>query len=136
MPHSPALMVQAGVLVALNSDDSERMRHLFAEAAKTIRFGGLSEAEALKTITLNPARILGIDRRVGSIEVGKDADLAVFNRHPLDPYTVCQYTLVDGRIGFDRSQYLQERNKNQEKNAVPEEAGKKDGKASGREVRP
>lgn len=136
MPHAAALMAKGGVLVALNSDDSERMRHLFADAAKTIRFGGLSEAEALKTITLNPAKILGVDRWVGTIEKGKDADLAVFNRHPLDPYTVCLYTLVDGRIGFDRSQYLEELKKRQEKKAAPEEAGKKDGKASGREVRP
>jgi imidazolonepropionase-like amidohydrolase len=135
MPHAAALMAQAGVLVALNSDDSERMRHLFAEAAKTLRFGGLSEAEALKTITLNPAKILGIDRWVGTIDVGKDADLAVFNRHPFDPYTVCQYTLVDGRIRFDRSLILEERKRSQEKKAAPEEAGKKDQKAADREVR-
>jgi imidazolonepropionase-like amidohydrolase len=135
MPHAAALMAQNGVLVALNSDDGERMRHLFAEAAKTIRFGGLSEAEALKTITLNPAKILGIERWVGTIEVGKDADLAVFNRHPFDPYTVCQMTLVDGQVGFDRSQYLDKLKQNQEKKQVPEEAGKKDKITADREVR-
>lgn len=136
MPHSAALMARGGVLVALNSDDSERMRHLFAEAAKTIRFGGLSEAEALKTITLNPAKILGVDRWVGTIEAGKDADLAVFTRHPLDPYTVCQMTLVDGQVCFDRSQYLEKLKQDQEKKQAPAETEKKDKMAADREVRP
>lgn len=108
MPHSAALMAKRGVLTALNSDDPERMRRLYSEAAKTIRFGGLSESEALKMITIHPARIMGIDQRVGTLERGKDADIAVFNRHPLDPYTVCQMTLVDGRILFDRASYLEE----------------------------
>ena len=98
MPHNAALAAKRGVLVALNSDDAERMRHLFNDAAKTVRFGGLSEIEAIKTLTINPARILGIDKRVGTIEPGKDADLAVFSRHPLDPYTVCQMTIVDGKV--------------------------------------
>jgi imidazolonepropionase-like amidohydrolase len=135
LPHSAALMVQGGVLVALNSDDGERMRHLFAEAAKTIRFGGLSEVEALKTITINPAKILGIDRWVGTIEVGKDADLAVFNRHPFNPYTVCQMTFVDGQVCFDRFQYLEGLKKSQEKKQTPDEAGKKEKIAADREVR-
>ncbi|MFQ6052125.1 MAG: amidohydrolase family protein [Candidatus Hydrothermarchaeota archaeon] len=114
MPHSVALMVKRGVLVAINSDDPERMRRLFIDAAKAVHFGGLSELEALKTITINPAKILGIDKWVGTIEVGKDADLAVFNRHPLDSYTVCQMTLVDGQIYFDRAKYLEERKKKEE----------------------
>ena len=135
LPHAAALMAQAGVLVALNSDDSERMRHLFAEAAKTIRFGGLSEVEAMKTITVNPAKILGIDRWVGTIEMGKDADLAVFNRHPFDPYTVCQLTLIDGQVCFDRSQYLEGLKKSQEKKQVADEAKKTEKNAADREVR-
>jgi len=114
MPHNAALSVKKGATVALNSDDAERMRHLFNDAAKTMRFGGLSEAEALRTLTLNPAKMLGIDKRVGTIEPGKDADLAVFNRHPLDPYTVCQMTLVDGKVLFDRDRYLEERAKAEE----------------------
>ncbi|MBN2409462.1 MAG: amidohydrolase [Candidatus Aminicenantes bacterium] len=125
MPHSAALMAQRGVLTALNSDDAERMRRLFHEAAKTVRFGGLSEAEALKTITINPAIILGIADRTGSLEVGKDADIAVFNRHPFDPYTVCEMTLVDGEIFFDRAGYLEARKKAEEEKKKPEEeAGK------------
>lgn len=111
MPHAAALMNQRGVLTALNSDDPERMRHLFSEAAKTVRFGHMDEGEAIRAITLNPAIINGVDRYVGTIEVGKDADLAVFNRHPLDPFTVCQMTLVDGKILFDRAQYLEEQKK-------------------------
>jgi imidazolonepropionase-like amidohydrolase len=117
MPHNAALAAKKGVLVALNSDDAERMRHLFNDAAKTVRFGGLSEIEAIKTLTINPARILGIDKRVGTIEPGKDADLAIFNRNPLDPYTVVQMTIVDGKVLFDRDSYLADLKK-------AEEAGK------------
>jgi len=114
MPHAAALAAKIGVLVALNSDDAERMRHLFNDAAKTVRFGGLSEAEAIKLITINPAKIMGIDGRVGTIEPGKDADLAIFNQHPLDSYTVCQMTLVDGKVYFDRARYLDEMKKAEE----------------------
>jgi len=114
MPHAAALMAKRGVLVAINSDDAERMRHLFLDAAKTVRFGGLSELEALKTITLNPAVLMGIDKSTGTLEAGKDADIAVFNRHPLDPYTVCQMTIVDGQVLFDRAKYLEDRRKAEE----------------------
>ncbi len=114
MPHAAALMARRGVLVALNSDDAERMRRLFLDAAKTTRFGGLTELEALKTITINPAVIMGVDKYTGTLEVGKDADIAVFNRHPLDPYTVCQMTLVDGKVRFDRAKYLDDRRKAEE----------------------
>jgi imidazolonepropionase-like amidohydrolase len=135
MPHSAALMAKRGVLVALNSDDAERMRHLFNEAAKTVRFGGLSEAEALETLTINPAKILGVENRVGTIEVGKDADLAVFNRHPLDSAAVCQMTLVDGKIYFDRDKYLDERRRAEEERKKKEEEAKKPkDKKSGGEV--
>jgi len=117
MPHNAALAARKGVLVALNSDDAERMRHLFNDAAKTVRFGGMPEIEAIKTLTINPARIMGIDKWVGTIEPGKDADLAVFSRNPLDPFTVCQMTIVDGKVLFDRDGYLADRKK-------AEEAGK------------
>jgi imidazolonepropionase-like amidohydrolase len=122
MPYGAALAAKRGVLVALNSDDAERMRHLFNDAAKTVRFGGLTELEAIRTLTINPAKIMGIDKWVGTIEPGKDADLAVFNRNPLDPYTVCQMTLVDGKVLFDRAKYLEDRKK-------AEEAKKKDAEA-------
>ncbi len=124
MPHSAALMAKRGVLVALNSDDAERMRHLFLDAAKTLRFGGLSELEALKTITLNPAIIMGVDKLTGTLEAGKDADIAVFNRHPLDRYTVCQMTIVDGKVRFDRAKYLDDRRKAEEAKKAAAEAPK------------
>jgi imidazolonepropionase-like amidohydrolase len=111
MPHSAALMAKRGVLVALNSDDAERMRRLFLDAAKTMRFGGLSENEALRLITINPAKMLGIDKWVGTLEPGKDADIAVFSRHPLDPYTFCEMTIVDGKVLFDRAKYFEDRKK-------------------------
>jgi imidazolonepropionase-like amidohydrolase len=125
MPQAVALMAKRGVLTAVNSDDAERMRRLFHDAAKAVRFGGLSEIEALKTITINPAIIMGIDQWTGTIEAGKDADLAVFNRHPFDPYTICEMTLVDGKILFDRAKYLEERKKAEEgKKKQEDEANK------------
>jgi len=114
MPYSAAMMAKNGVLVAMSSDDSERMRRLFSEAAKAVRFGGLSELEALKMITINPAKILGVEKWVGTIEVGKDADLAIFNKHPLDPYTICEMTIIDGEIYFDRAKYLEDMKKKKE----------------------
>jgi imidazolonepropionase-like amidohydrolase len=135
MPHGAALAAKRGALVALNSDDAERMRHLFNDAAKTVRFGGLSEIEAIKTLTINPARIMGVDKRVGTIEAGKDADLAVFSRNPLDPYTVCQMTIVDGKVLFDRDRFLEERKKAEEAAKAKEaEAKAPKGKATGGEV--
>ncbi len=125
MPHALALMSQRGVLTAVNSDDAERMRRLFLDAAKAIRFGGLSEIEAFKTITLNPAIILGIDKQTGTLAEGKDADLAIFNRHPFDSYTICEMTVVDGEILFDRAQYLEARKKAAEEKVKKEEAKKK-----------
>jgi imidazolonepropionase-like amidohydrolase len=134
MPYNAAYLAKRGVLTALNSDDAERMRHLFLEAAKTVRFGGLSELEALKTITINPAIILGVDRQAGTLEVGKDADLAVFSRHPLDPYTVCEKTLVDGIVYFDRTKYLEDRAKVKEEKKPEPGPGTPEKKMDGREV--
>ncbi len=102
IPYNAALMTRRGVLVSINSDSGEEARHLNQEAAKAIKYGGLTEDEALKLVTLNPAIQLGIDHRVGSIDVGKDADLAIFNRNPLSDYAVVQKTLIDGRVYFDR----------------------------------
>ena len=102
IPHNAALMTDRGVLVSINSDDAEEMRHLNHEAAKAVKWGGLSDEQALALVTINPARQLQIDDRVGSIEVGKDADLVVYEGHPLSSYAVVQTTLVDGRVYFDR----------------------------------
>ena len=102
IPYNAALMTRRGVVVSINSDDPEEATHLNQEAAKTMKYGGLSELEALKLVTLNPAIQLGIDKRVGSIDVGKDADLVIYNHHPLSAYAVAQETLIDGRVYFDR----------------------------------
>jgi imidazolonepropionase-like amidohydrolase len=102
IPYNAALMTDRGVVVSINSDDAEEARHLNQEAAKSMKYGGLSANDALKLITLNPAIQLGIDSRVGSIDVGKDADLAIFNHDPLSVYAVVQKTLIDGQVYFDR----------------------------------
>jgi adenine deaminase len=94
-------MTERGVVVSINSDSGEEMRHLNQEAAKMVKWGGLGEVEALALITLNPARQLGIDDRVGSIEVGKDADLVLYDGHPLEIRSVVQKTFVDGDLYFD-----------------------------------
>ncbi len=101
IPHNAALMTQAGVCVSVNSDSHEQIRHLNVEAAKAVKYGGLSEREALALVTLNPARQLGVDRFAGSIEVGKDADLAVYNGHPLSSYSRCVMTFVEGEVAFE-----------------------------------
>jgi len=89
-------------VTSINSDSAELDRHLYHEAAKSQRYGDLTDDEALALITINPAKQLGIDDRVGSIEVGKDADLAVFSDHPLSIYAVTDLTFVDGVRYFDR----------------------------------
>lgn len=109
IPYNAALMVRKGVLVSLNSDSAELMRRLNTEAAKTIKYGGLSETEALSLITINPAKQLDLDHRIGSIEPGKDADLVLFDKHPLSSYAKVQRVLIDGEIYFDRDKDLSER---------------------------
>ncbi len=102
IPYNAALMTERGVIVSVNSDDAEEARHLNQEAAKSMKYGGLSANDALKLVTINPAIQLGIDNRVGSLEVGKDADIAIFNHDPLSVYAVVQKTIIDGQIYFDR----------------------------------
>ncbi len=102
IPYNAALMTERGVVVSINSDDAEEATHLNQEAAKAMKYGGLSPNEALKLVTLNPAIQLGIDSRVGSIDVGKDADLVIYNHDPLSVYAVAQKTLIDGQVYFDR----------------------------------
>jgi len=103
IPFNAALMAERGVVVTINSDSDERARRLYQEAAKAMHYGGASEQEALKMITLNAAKQLGIDKRVGSIEVGKDADIAIFTGHPFAPASRVDMTLIDGRVYFDRA---------------------------------
>jgi len=102
IPHNTAIMTRHGVIVSVNSDSDERARRLNIDAAKMMRYGGLTEEEALKTITLNPAIQLGIDSRTGSIDVGKDADVVVWSAHPLSVYSHAMQTFVEGELLFDR----------------------------------
>ncbi len=104
IPYNAALMTRRGVVVSINSDSPEEARHLNQEAGKTMKWGGLSEDEALALVTINPAKQLRVDNRVGSIEVGKDADLAIWENHPLSVYAKCLTTIVDGRIVFEAEQ--------------------------------
>ena len=109
IPHNAALMTQRGVVVSINSDSAEEHRHLNQEAAKAMKYGGLSEEQALRLVTLNPAIQLGVDKRVGSIEAGKDADLVIYGAHPLSVYAVPQQVLIDGTVYFDRQKDLAQR---------------------------
>ena len=102
IPFNAALLTQAGVRVCIKSDSEELIRHLNLEAAKMVKYGGVTEAQALAMITINPARELGLDDRLGSIEVGKDADIALFNAHPFDAFARCELALIDGEVWFQR----------------------------------
>ncbi len=102
IPFNGALMHRAGVIVSFNSDDDELARHLNHEAAKAVKYGGIAPAEALKFVTLNPAKQLRIDTHVGSLEAGKQADFVIWNGPPLSTLSVCMQTWIDGRKYFDR----------------------------------
>ena len=102
IPHNAALMVRKGVLVSINSDSAEHARRLNSEAAKSIKWGGLSEDEAFSLVTINPAKQLRIDDRVGSLEPGKDADVVVWSHHPLSSYAIADRVYIDGTLYYDR----------------------------------
>ncbi len=106
--YNAAYCAQRGILVSINSDSSERIRRLFNEAGKAVKYG-VTPDEALKMITINAAKQLGVDQIVGSIEVGKQADLALFSEHPMSAYTRCDLTIIEGEVYFDREKLLQER---------------------------
>ncbi len=101
--YNAAILTRNGVTTSINSDSGELNRHLYHEAAKAQRYGGLTDNESLRLITINPAIQLGIDERVGSIEVGKDGDLAIYDGHPLSVYAIPLMTFIDGRKYFDRA---------------------------------
>jgi imidazolonepropionase-like amidohydrolase len=135
IPYNAALMTERGVVVSINSDSGEEMRHLNQEAGKAVKWGGMNVNDALKMVTLNPAKQLGIADRVGSIEVGKDADLVLYDGNPLAIHSVVQKTFVDGDLYFDLETdktrnatiaALKERLAGKEKSAE-----KKDAKATG-----
>ena len=104
IPYNAAIMASQGVTVAINSDDAEMSRRLNQEAGKTVKYGGMSEEEAWKTVTINPAKLLHIDDRVGSIKVGKEADLVLWNDHPLSVYAKAEKTIIQGTTYFDLEQ--------------------------------
>jgi len=109
IPYNAAIMTRAGVLVSINSDSAEEIRHLNQEAAKSIKWGGLTEEEALALVTINPAKQLMIDDRVGSLEPGKDADLVIWDGPPLSVYAKVLTTYLDGEVYFDREQDAERR---------------------------
>ncbi|MBI4547399.1 MAG: amidohydrolase family protein [Ignavibacteriae bacterium] len=111
IPYCGALTHNAGVVVSFNSDSDEMARRMNTEAAKAVKYGDVGEEEALKFVTLNPAKQLRIDHRVGSLEVGKDADFVIWSGHPLSTYSICEQTWIDGRKYFDREE---DRNMNEE----------------------
>ncbi len=109
IPYNAAILWKNGVRVSINSDSNERMRRLNLDAAKVMKYGGVPEEDALKMITWNPAFQLGIDKRTGSIEVGKDADIVIWSAHPFSVYAHADMTLVDGEILFDRAKDISNR---------------------------
>jgi len=101
IPYNAAIMHNAGLTVAINSDDGEMSRRLNQEAAKSVKYGGISEEEAWKFVTLNPAKLLHLDNRVGSIETGKDGDVVLWSGNPLSIYSKAEKTLIEGTVYFD-----------------------------------
>lgn len=109
IPHNGALMEKVGVVTSFNSDSDELARRLNLEAAKAIKYGGLTEEQALKLVTINPAKQLKIDKYVGSLEPGKHADFVIWSGNPLSTYTICEQTWIEGRKYFDRNEDLKMR---------------------------
>jgi imidazolonepropionase-like amidohydrolase len=122
IPYAAVILARAGVNVSINSDSDERARRLNIEAAKAMKYGDLTEEEALRMITLNPAQQLGIESRVGSIDVGKDADLVIWTAHPFSVYSRVETTFIEGEIFFDRGQDLARRSELERERAALEQA--------------
>lgn len=119
IPYNAAIMEKVGLNVAINSDDAEMNRRLNQEAAKTIKYGGLTEEEAWKMVTINPAKLLHIEQKTGSIKVGKDADVVLWNNNPLSIYAKPEKTIIDGIVYFDMERDLQLRKEvQQERNTL------------------
>jgi imidazolonepropionase-like amidohydrolase len=109
IPGNAAIMMRRGINVSIHSDSNEAARHFYMEAAKLIKYGDLTEEEALRLVTLNPALQLGLEKRIGSIDVGKDADLVIFNGHPFSVYSRPEMTFIEGEVYFDRKADLARR---------------------------
>jgi len=134
IPYNNAIMMRAGVLQTINSDSDERVRRLNIDAAKLMKYGGMTEDEALKTITFNGAAQLGVEKRVGSIEVGKDADLAIWNNHPLSVFASVETTFIDGEVFFDKAEDQKKRAQKDQQRADLERADENRVAGQGRRV--
>lgn len=130
IPYNVAILMRHGVVATVNSDSDERIRRLNIDAAKMIKYGGLTEDEALKTITYNGAVQLGVDKRVGSLEVGKDADIGIWNANPLSVYASVEKTIIEGVVYFDKQKDLTMRAANEKERAalLAAEAGGRGGR--------
>lgn len=130
IPYNGAIMHQQGIVTAFNSDDAEMARRLNQEAAKAVKYGGVTEEEAWKFVTLNPAKLLHLDDNMGSVKVGKSADVVLWSDHPMSMYATVEKTIIEGVVYFDRKtdEELQKRNA-LEKNILIEKMldAKKDG---------
>jgi imidazolonepropionase-like amidohydrolase len=121
-PYNVAILIRHGVLTTINSDSDERARRLNLDAAKMMRYGGITEDEALKIITYNGAAQLGIEKKVGSLEVGKDADVVIWSGDPLSVYSSAETTFIDGEIFFDKKKDLAMRDQMTKERAALEAA--------------
>lgn len=133
IPYNAALMNGQGIVTAINSDDAEMGRRLNQEAAKTIKYGGVEEQEALKMVTLNPAKLLHLDNRIGSIKEGKDADVVLWTAHPLSIYAKSNKTIIDGIIFYDADEQdakLEAMQKDRARLIAKMQGDKKKGKAT------
>ena len=136
IPYNVAILMRHGVVATINSDSDERIRRLNIDAAKLMRYGGLTEDEALSTITINGAKQLGVSDKVGSIEVGKDADLGLWNNHPLSVYANVDKVFIDGKVFFDRQQDLAQRDQKTKERAELEKADANQAPDNRRAVQP
>ncbi|MDG1147048.1 MAG: amidohydrolase family protein [Crocinitomicaceae bacterium] len=112
IPYNASVMHEQGIVVAINSDDAEMGRRLNQEAAKSVKYGGMSEEDAWKLVTLNPAKLLHLDQRMGSVKVGKDADIVIWSHNPLSVLAKVNYTIIDGVVLFDHQKDIELRKRN------------------------
>jgi cytosine/adenosine deaminase-related metal-dependent hydrolase len=138
IPYNAYLMQLAGLNVAINSDDAEMARRLNQEAAKSVKYGGMTEIDALKMVTINPAKMLHVEDKVGSLKVVKDADVVVWSDNPLSIYAKSLYTIVDGTIYFDRAkdEQMQKMVDNERMRIVKKMNGEKRGGAAVQPAQP
>lgn len=135
IPYNAAILHRMGIVTAINSDDAEMARRLNQEAAKAVKYGGIDEEEALKMVTLNPAKLLHLDHRIGAIKPGMDADIVIWNGHPLSNYSKPEHTIIEGIVFFDaeRDLVMRERDRREKARII---ANMLKEKANGAEMRP